>query len=282
MEKPIIKKYPTEIFGYAFCDHSDDAKKALKDQFCLFIKDECKKPRKSEPKTKVGICSVGYKGECSDTFHPVIICPHRFNTSVIFDTVQKEYLSQWDNIEWVKEVSIGVGGSVDYVAINRDTQIEKIKDFLCVEFQAAGTTGTPWAAVLDFKKNRSFSKESYPYGINWANEFIKTMMQQVFKKGKIIEFWRHKIIFVIQDVGMDYIKSATDASGLRPANSDDPIHFCTFKLNWTDDKWIFQFVEKVSTNLDGINKILGGALPDEYPSVEKFIENIKRKLASKK
>lgn len=281
MKKPVIKKFPTELFGHAFCDHSDKAKAALKDQYCPFLDDECKKPRKSQPEIKVGTCSVGYKG-FSNEYLPVIICPHRFNTPFIFKTIQQKYLSNWENIEWVTEVSIGVGGSVDWVAINKDKKTGKIKDFLCVEFQAAGTTGTPWDAVLEFKKNRKFSSDSYPYGINWANEFVKTMMQQVFKKGKIIEYWKHKIIFVFQDVGMQYIKGATDASGLRPANLKDPIHFCTFGLEWKNDRWDFNFGEQLSTNLDGINKILGGALSEEYPSVEKFIENIERKISSKK
>jgi glutaredoxin len=281
MKKPEVKKFPTEIFGHPFCDHSTQAKQALKEQYCPYLDDECKKPRKSEPSIKVGTCSVGYKG-FSDEYLPVIICPHRFNTPTIFKTVQNEYLSHWDSIEWVTEVSIGVGGSVDYVAVNRDKKTGKIKDFLCVEFQAAGTTGTPWQAVLEFKKSRKFSTDSYNYGINWANEFVKTMMQQVFKKGKIIEHWKHKIIFIIQDVGLQYIKTATDASGLRPANDKDPIHFCTFGLQWTNDKWTFHFVERVSTDIDGINKILGGALSDEYPSVDRFIENIERKVKSKK
>lgn len=280
MSKPVIKKYPTEIFGHPFCVHTAKAQKALKDQYCPFLNDECKKPRKSQPSIKVGTCSVGYKG-FSDEYIPVIICPHRFNTPVIFKAIQQQYLNDWDNIEWVTEVSIGVGGSVDWVAIYKDKLTGKIKDFLCVEFQAAGTTGTPWNAILEFKKKRKFSKDRYPYGINWANEFVKTMMQQVFKKGKIIEFWKHKIIFVFQDVGMQYIKGATDASGLREANLTDPIHFCTFGLEWKNDKWDFNFFERLSTDLDGINKILGGALSEEYPSVDKFIENIERKLLKK-
>lgn len=201
VNKPKIKKYPTEIFGHPFCDNTDKAKLALKDQYCPFLDDECKKPRKSEPKIKVGICSVGYKGAFSDNYQPVIICPHRFNVPNIFTAIQQKYLSHWDNIEWVKEIDMGVGGSVDYVAINRDKRTGKIKDFLCIEFQAAGTTGTPWDAVLDFKKNRNFSKDNYPYGINWANEFIKTMMQQVFKKGKIIEYWKHRIYSLCKTLG---------------------------------------------------------------------------------
>ncbi len=108
------------------------------------------------------------------------------------------------------------------------------------------------------------------------------MMQQVFKKGKIIQHWKQKIVFVLQDIGLQYIKTATDTSGLRPANDKDSIHFCTFSLEWTNDKWAFQFAERVSTDIDGVNRILGGALSDNYPSVDKFIENIERKVKSKK
>ena len=38
---------------------------------------------------------------------------------------------------------------------------EEIEDFLCVEIQAAGTTGTPWQAVMDFKRTGSFQEETY-------------------------------------------------------------------------------------------------------------------------
>jgi hypothetical protein len=276
MKEPTINKHPTEIFGFPYNDHSTEAKQALSSQHCPFLEGECKKPRKSEPRIKIGACSVGYKGDFLKNPIPVIICPHRFETDFIFETIQHHYFPAWKNVNWVKEVSIGVGGSVDFVATN--VQNGKIEDFLCIEFQAAGTTGTPWQAILDFKKDREFANQSYPFGINWANEFVKTMMQQVYKKGKIIDHWQHKIVFVFQDVGLDYLRKACDTSGLRPANERDPIHFCTFRMVWKGTKWGFEFAERVSTDLDGINRILGGALAEEYPSVDKFIENINRKI----
>ncbi len=102
------------------------------------------------------------------------------------------------------------------------------------------------------------------------------MMQQVYKKEKIIEHWKRKIIFVFQDVGLDYIRNICNTSGLRPANNNDAIHFCTFSLQWQGNSWDFQFKEKVSTDTEGINKILGGTICDKYPSIERFIENITR------
>jgi len=276
MKEPELNKFPTEIFGHSFTDNSLSAVNDLENQYCPYLKRECKKPRKSDPSTKVGICSVGYKGEFLNKAIPVIICPHRFETQYIFDTIKQNYFPNWKNVKWASEVSIGVGGSVDYVAVNYDNN--KIIDFQCIEFQAAGTTGTPWQAVLDFKEHRKFLQNSYPFGINWANEFSKTMMQQVYKKGKIVEHWKRKIIFVFQDVGLDYVRNVCNTSSLRPSNDKDPIHFCTFSLQWKDEDWDFQIKEKVSTDVEGINKILGGALSDDYPSIERFIENISRKL----
>jgi hypothetical protein len=277
MEEPIIRKYPTEVFCHPFNDGSAEAQKALQKQYCAHINGTCVKPRKSEPHIKVGVCSLGYKGSFTNEFLPVIVCPHRFREDIVFTSIQKKYLSHWTNIHWVSEVTIGVGGNVDYVAVTFDEATKEIRDFLCVEFQAAGTTGSPWQAVLDLKEHGQFKSNSYRYGINWANEFMKTMMQQVYKKGKIIEVWDHKIIFVVQDIAIKYLKRYVDTSLLRPARDEDPIHFCTYKMVWNDTRWELDFDEAVSTDLDGINRILGGADKEHYPTVDDFKRSILRK-----
>ena len=194
------------------------------------MESECKKPRKSEPHIKVGVCSVGYKAQFFENYKPVVICPYRFVTKGVFDQISNHYFpADTDSFtQWIPEVSIGMAGSIDYVLakLKYDTPTE-IEDFVCVEFQAAGTTGTPWEAVLDFQKSRKFSKQTYNYGINWANEFAKTMMQQVYKKGMVVESWNKRIVFVMQDVGMEYLKAGSyNITGLHePANAKDSIQF---------------------------------------------------------
>lgn len=275
MDKPIIQRFPTEIFGQPFTNNSKTAIEIISKQFCPYLKSECKKPRKSEPHIKVGVCSIGYKGFLSD-YEPIIICPHRLNEEIVFRTIRHFYFPKWQSFSIVQEVSMGVGGSIDFVAVNHSER-GLIDDFLCIEFQAGGTTGTPWQAVLDFKKHGRFLQTSYPYGINWANEFMKTMMQQVYKKGKIIETWKRKMIFVVQDVAIEYLRKAVDVSGLRDARQEDSIHFCSFKMNWVGDKWELKFSERLSTDVEGINKILGGAGMNEYLTIENFKDNILRK-----
>lgn len=274
-----IKKRPTEVFGYD-CDANLNEKAfklAIKQQYCRHIKSTCVKPRKSEPAIKVGICSLGASMANDRTMKPIIICPQRFKEDSVFEEVRQKYLSHWKNVKWISEVNIGVGGSVDYVAVEIGKNGE-IKDFLCVELQAAGTTGSPYPAVQEIINSGKFKSDTYNYGINWANEFSKTMMQQAYKKGKILESWKRKIVFVVQDVAIDYLKIATDCSLLMKSDKKLPVDFCTFKMVWNNDKnWNLVFDNIYSTSIEGINLMLGGAAVNEYLTEEEFIANIIKK-----
>jgi hypothetical protein len=278
MHRPILSKRPTEIFGCPYIDDSVELKNEIRQQYCPFIKGTCVKPRKSEPQIKVGICTIGYKGDFLQEYEPVIICPQRLKESVMFDTIRKKYLSCWTNIEWIQEVNIGVGGSVDYVAITRDKNA-KITDFLCVELQASGTTGSPYPAIIDIRKTGKFQRDSYNFGINWAMNFLKLMMQQAYKKGKIVNHWGRKIVFVLQDCGLKYIKTACDTSRLQSNNAKMPVDFCTFSLKWdpSQDVWKLCFSDIESTDIEGINLMLGGATVEEYLTEDEFIQNIIKK-----
>jgi hypothetical protein len=276
MKEPLIDKFPTEIFGSPYVGQPEKLKSAIQQQYCKYIKGTCIKPRKSEPHIKVGICSLGYKGGFVDAHLPVIICPQRFKEDVMFETIREKYLSQWTNIEWISEVNIGVGGSVDYVAITKNRKGE-ISDFLCVEIQAGGSTGSPYPAVVDIKNNGRYTKQSYNYGINWANEFSKTMMQQAYKKGKIINHWKRKIVFVLQDIAITYLKTVADTSRLFTSKSDLPIDFCAFAMKWNIKQWNLAFTNIFSTDIEGINLMLGGAEVDTYPTEAEFIVNIIKK-----
>ena len=52
----------------------------------------------------------------------------------MFETIRQKYLSDWKNVKWIQEVNIGVGGNVDYVAVEVD-DFDVVKDFLCVEYK---------------------------------------------------------------------------------------------------------------------------------------------------
>lgn len=279
MDEPRIRKFPTEIFGLPYTDISSKAQTIRQAQYCPFLDDICKKPRKSEPHIKVGVCSVGYK--VTNDYRPVIVCPHRFDLAVIQDVIRKYYLS--GEIDWLSEVSLGATtGSVDFVAVH--TQQDEIDDFVCIEIQAAGTTGTPWQAVLDHRQTGQFSSDNYPFGINWANEFAKTMMQQAYKKGLLLERWRKKLVFFIQDVAMDYLVTSYDTQGLQDTNEEDMIHFCTLQMRWDADenRWKQHIHQRFSTDTDGIRRMLGGLSEESQPTQADFITILTKKLNQKR
>ena len=273
-----IGKYPIEVFCYDYENKTESCQLAIKQQYCKYIKDTCVKPRKSEPHIKVGICSLGSTVNKSREVHPVIICPQRFKEDSMFETIREKYLSHWKNVKWIQEVNIGVGGNVDYVAVEVD-EYDRVKDFLCVEIQAAGTTGTPYPYVKELIELGHYTNSSKPsYGINWANEFTKTMMQQAYKKGKIVESWNRKIVFVVQDLAIEYLQATSDCSMLTDYNPNYPVDFCTFSLKWiNDNRWSLVYDNIRSTTIEGINKIIGGANVSEYPTVQEFIGYIVKK-----
>ena len=103
-------------------------------------------------------------------------------------------------------------------------------------------------------------------------------MQQAYKKGKIVEHWKRKIVFVIQDLAMKYLKNTSDCSMLTSYNPKYPVDFCTFRLSWAKGRdWTLVFDQIRSTTIEGINLIIGGAKVSEYPTEKEFIGNIVKK-----
>lgn len=84
----------------------------------------------------------------------------------------------------------------------------------------------------------------------------------------------------MQDVGLEYIQSNTDAQDLHEVRNNDAIHFCTFRMIWNKGSkaWQLEFNKRVSTNIEGIRKILGGAHEDKFPSIDEFENNINKRL----
>lgn len=281
-----VKRLPVEYFCQDLENLTEDAKLAITQQYCRFLRTTCNKPRKSVPHIKVGICSLGSTVARSKTAYPVIIRPQRLKEEIMFKTIETQYLSSWKNIHWVQEVDMGVGGNVDYVAFELDGS-GRITNFQCVELQAAGTTGSPYRYALamvngeDTDDLRNSNGDRVSFGINWANEFTKTMMQQAYKKGKIVEGWNRKIIFVVQDVAMKYLSKTSDCSLLEDFNAKLPVDFCTFKLEWSEKEgWHLVFDRIYSTSIEGINRIISGAEANNYPSPEEFKETAYKKAIS--
>ncbi len=283
MPNPDVTNKPTEIFGHSYVKIMDDKqlRDSLVSQYCPFIQATCKKPRKSSPEVKIGSCSVGFKGFLASA-EPVIICPYRLKTESVFKHILQEFApASWTGrqVDWVEEVGIGPGGSVDWVAFVNSDAGEEIEDFLCVEFQTAGTTGTPWEAIVELRTHGRLPAENPNYGINWANEFTKTMLQQVIKKGKIHQHWNREIVFVVQDVAMKYFEKNNDMRDMVSGKAGGLIKFCTFSMSWNEASKQWELVPSGiwSTTIEGAERMIGGGLTEDYPSEVTFRESVLRR-----
>ena len=205
--EPQIGKYPTELFGHPYTAYTSRDKSAISDmhdQRCPFIDKECIKFRKSNPEQKIGTCSLGLslrsitKGH-EVGFAPCVVCPHRLDAGGLMQNL-KHMVFGGRPVKVVDEVDMN-GGKFDHVLIHCGPK-DTIKDFCCVEFQTSGTTGTPWNAVVDIKSRGRYTKDAYPYDFNHANQYQKTMMQQVFKKGRVTETWKKHLLILLQDTGL--------------------------------------------------------------------------------
>jgi len=227
-------------------------------QFCPFLQKECMKPRKSEPHIKIGVCSVETpEGQ-------VAICEHRF-TKDLLDKVRNIYAPGWDAV-CVDQVEAAVG-RIDWTILNIETQ-----EFICVEQQTCGTTGSYWPWVEHYKKTGNFdSQDKKAFGLNKANEFLKTMMQQIYSKGKMVEEYGSKLIVVVQDVAISYLHENTDTSSLV-TGTDKSVCFCSFRMVSENDAFVFKHHECLTTDLAGVEKMLGRGT--NQISKEKFLDNI--------
>ena len=262
-------RIPYEIFGFSTGEVLNA--KEIEDidrQHCPFLNSECTKFRKSDPKVKIGSCALGHKEQ------PVIICPERFKVPVVFKTIEDRYFGGRE-ATWVPEVSLGDRGNIDYVAALPNGKRD-LDDFLCVEIQANGTTGTPWPRIEHFRTRHTMKgAPKATYGFNWANEYTKTLTQQLLKKGRLIEGWKKKIVVVIQDSGIDYIRK--QGQGVRDYHKEDSVHFMPFSMEYQCDKWVLSISHKeYSANMDGIIQSLTSESIDPI-SVDEFQQQILEK-----
>jgi hypothetical protein len=169
-----------------------------------------------------------------------------------------------------------LGTSIDYVAGKRADD-GTVLDFAGVEIQALDTTGSVWDyREAYFDDGQDMGEVDSTYGINWAMSLTKTMMQQAFKKGQVFRDWGENLIFVVQDVSIEYIRDNYDASGLRSVRDDDPVHFYSYSLiyNHSTDRYEWEIDEKLSADIEGVTQMMVAPEDDDAPSRGDFCETI--------
>lgn len=271
---PDIAKHPVEFYGHFHQKHTEEAENDRDCENCPFIGTKCKKRRKSEPEITIGTCSVGYKKRGQEEYSPHIICPHRFKVDTVFDAISDLFVEDGE-LFLVPEKSL-MGTSVDFVMGKKEDG--EVIDFAGVEIQALDTTGSVWQHKIAYEdEDQSMTDVNKTYGINWAMSITKTMMQQAYRKGQAFDLWDENLIFIVQDVSIEYLRQNYDTSELREARPEDPVHFYSFTMNFNQEtqEYELELSEKLSSTIAGVSKMMIG---EEVPDRDEFSDQIADKL----
>lgn len=269
-----------ELFGKA-TDTCGDWRKIVTEQLCPFLNRRCYKIRKSTPDISIGTCTVQYGA----AKHPIVICPHRLIERRKIFTDCLHLLTQHEpgnELHIIPEVRIP-GGNVDYFIVS--ARQGKVRDFVGVELQTLDTTGTVWPErqrllrELNVPRNDLAEIKKSSFGMNWKMT-AKTILVQMHHKVQTFEHINKKIVLIVQDQLLNYMKNEFDFGHLsNPAKIGDSHHFHAYSIKKQEDRsFHLELATRLSTDVDGISRCLG-LQAEARIEMTKIIDTLQRKMS---
>jgi len=166
-----------------------------------------------------------------------------------------------NDLHVVSEVTIP-GGCVDYFLVS--AKDGKVKDFVGIEIQTLDTTGSVWPerqrllAELDIPREDDAENGSQTFGMNWKMT-AKTILMQMHHKTQTFEHVNKKLVLVIQDKLLDYMKREFRFSHLNsPAQVGDSMHIHAYSLREGHEGYLkLRMSNRLSTDVDGVAECIG-------------------------
>ena len=268
-----------ELYGASTATRGHHWSIAVREQQCPFLGAKCVKIRKSQPDVSIGTCSVAHGREP----RPIVICPHRLiqNSTVFIDCIHLlERHRPGNEFHLLSEVSIP-GGSVDYFLVSANDR--KVSDFVAIELQALDTTGTVWPERQRFLNDAGVPTNDLEYtsrksfGINWKMS-AKTILVQLHHKVETFQSINKRLVLVVQDVFLDYMRREFVFDHVEAANSDDSLHFHGYEFRASSDGNRLRLMNRLSTDADGVARCLG-LQASASVNLTDMISSIERRLS---
>ncbi len=248
-----------EIFGNPIGHSDKNWNDIVQEQSCPYIGARCFKVRKSEPNVSMGTCAVDYS-KASDL---LVICPARLleRKQIFVDCLHLLANHQPGNeLHLVPEFSLP-GGSVDYFIVS--VRRGKAVDFVGVELQTLDTTGDWWPlrqrelSVLGVPVQLDPQDLQKQRGINWKMT-AKTILVQMHHKIKTFESVNRKLVLVIQDRLLDYMKREFAFDHVSdPHVSGDSMQFHAYQADRSEVGFELNLSRQLSTDAAGVAACLG-------------------------
>ncbi len=234
-------------------------KAAVKREECPLLNRKCLKNRKSEADLTIGTCTMIYGRKNP---RPVMICPFRLldRSQVFMDCTHLLTLHEPGNeLRIVPEVAVP-GGSIDYCLTS--VRKGKPRDFVGIELQTMDSTGTVWPERQRFVRQfgvrvkQEDAESRKGFGINWKHT-AKTTLVQLNHKIATFEHLSKRLVLVLQDCLLDYMRRAFAFDHIQGVRDGDPMQFHAYELHKGDLAYTLQLKERVSTDSEGVATCLG-------------------------
>ncbi len=250
-------------------------------QHCPYLGRKCLKNRKSAAAQTIGSCTMTHGKDASH----LMICPFRLleRRQIFEDCKPLATLHQPGN-EWhlVAELEVP-GGSVDYVLVS--VRRKKVVDFIGIELQTLDSTGTVWPERQRFLHSKGIKvkkqdiKSTKPFGMNWKMT-AKTALVQMHHKIQTFEHLSKKLVLVLQEDLLAYMRQEFTFDHLVNARLGDPMHFHSYSLREEDEALRLELVGQFSTDTAGIAKCLG-LQSEAKVELEAIIKRLESKISDK-
>ncbi len=265
-----MAKYPSEIFGYPYSNRSSKADGVRTRHWCPFVNKVCYKQSRLID-YPFGVCSAHVNDD------EVAICPRRFlDGHTVFTDIAQHHFKTVNDILVFSEIRLEDVGSFDFVMVQHKPMSPEVEDFAAIEFQTGQTTGTGQLVqgLKDYLGGKSVLEKSYGFGLN-LYDIWKRSFTQILNKGVIMENWRKKIYWVVQEPVYKYFEARYNLQSLDLQPQHSTV-FALYDLKRT--KEMFQLVasRKISASMDQL--FAAFRKTPNIPSVAKFLEALKRKI----
>ena len=215
--------------------------------------------RKSSAKISVGTCTMiaGHKNP-----RPVVICPIRLleRSQVFTDCIHLLSSHEPGNeLRIVPELSVP-GGNVDYCLASFLNG--KPRDFVGIELQTINTTGTVWPERQRFVRQfgvrvkNEDAESPKSFGVNWKMT-AKTILVQLNHKIATFEHLNKRLVLVLQNCLLDYMRRAFAFDHIRGVRQGDPMQFHSYEVEAGDAGYAFRLKERLSTSAEGVAACMG-------------------------
>lgn len=221
----------------------------------------------------LGVCSAsGPEG------NPVITCPERFKSSVIWDDLQEHLFPDARGEFFVlEEGKLGEAGRIDLIPVIH--QGGQITDFAAVEIQSSYFSGGSIRnEFLDYMNRIDDGQPPRPQEgyrqMDYRSCLDKRLLPQLEEKVETIEAWDRKFGVVLQKIAFD---NSSIVRRIQPVPKEDATFFF-FVYDYVEDTPQYQLVldEIFPTTLEQITMAIGESMaPDE----DEFVDYLERKLA---